>query len=433
MSDMADDAKRKENIEKLAIKVLGLARDTVVVNMRFLDIAAAALKLIPMDGLNGMATDSLAIYYDPKWVLETYEAEPNMIARTYLHMMLHLVFFHSFQYDKVDKVYWSFACDAAVENTILSLGLNEVRIKKDAEIEARIKILKKQVDSLTAEKLYRHLRINELSEAGKIEWHLLFNRDDHKFWEPKTEVVIMKEQWVKISERVKADLKSFTKARGGNEELLFNLKEATRERHDYGEILKRFTVLGEDMRINDDEFDYIFYNYGLTHFGNMPLVEPLEYKDSDKIRDFVIAIDTSASCRGEIVENFLKKTFDILKDSESFFTKVNIHIIQCDTEIRDDKKITDRDELKEYFKSIKLKGFGGTDFRPVFDHVDELIKKKELQKLKGLIYFSDGFGIFPERMPSYDVMFAFLEGEDIPALPPWAMKVVLSEDSLITF
>ena len=47
-------------------------------------------------------------------------------------------------------------------------------------------------------------------------------------------------------------------------------------------------------------------------YKNMPLIEPLEYKEVKKIRDFVIAIDTSASVQGELVEHFLRKTCEIL-------------------------------------------------------------------------------------------------------------------------
>ena len=73
----------------------------------------------------------------------------------------------------------------------------------------------------------------------------------------RVELVITQELWKKISERVKADLKSFTKGKPGAETLEKNLEEATRDRYDYGEILQRFTVTGEDLTVNDDEFDYV--------------------------------------------------------------------------------------------------------------------------------------------------------------------------------
>ena len=68
--------------------------------------------------------------------------------------------------------------------------------------------------------------------------------------------------------------------------MIQNLEEATKEHYDYGDFLRRFSVSGEDMLVNDDEFDYVYYTYGLSLYGNLPLVEPLEYKDVNKIKEF---------------------------------------------------------------------------------------------------------------------------------------------------
>lgn len=75
------------------------------------------------------------------------------------------------------------------------------------------------------------------------------------------------------------------------------------------------------MKTNEDEFDYIFYTYGLQLYQNIPLIEPLEYKETKAIKEFIIAIDTSGSTSGEIVQNFVQKTYNILKSTESFFQK----------------------------------------------------------------------------------------------------------------
>ena len=94
-------------------------------------------------------------------------------------------------------------------------------------------------------------------------------------------------------------------------------------------------------------------------------------------------------------------------------------------------KITNNDEFEELCRSFKLKGFGTTDFRPVFKYVDELIAKGEFENLKGLIYFTDGYGDYPEKMPDYDVMFAFLAEDDLAPKPPvWAYKIILQPEEL---
>ena len=65
----------------------------------------------------------------------------------------------------------------------------------------------------------------------------------------------------------------------------------------------------------------------------MPLIEPLETKELRRVEDFVIVIDTSMSCSGELVRQFLEETYSVLTQSETYFKKVNIHIIQCDDRV----------------------------------------------------------------------------------------------------
>ena len=185
------------------------------------------------------------------------------------------------------------------------------------------------------------------------------------------------------------------------------------------------------MKVNDDEFDYIFYSYGLKLFDNMPLIEPLEYKEAKRIKEFVIAIDTSGSVEGELVQLFLQKTYNILMQEESFFTKINVHIIQCDADVQEDAKITSQKEFDEYIKTMKLRGFGGTDFRPVFGYVDILIRNHEFVNLKGMIYFTDGYGVFPEHKPDYQTAFIFIDDEyNNPIVPPWAIKLILQREEI---
>ena len=121
-----------------------------------------------------------------------------------------------------------------------------------------------------------------------------------------------------------------------------------------------------------DSFDYGYYAYGLRHFGNMPLIEPLETREVRKIEDFVIAIDTSMSTSGELVRAFLSRTYELLQENTSFFRHFNLRILQCDDQLRSDKKVTNARELAEYMEHFELIGQSATDFRPVFEHVDRL-------------------------------------------------------------
>lgn len=182
------------------------------------------------------------------------------------------------------------------------------------------------------------------------------------------------------------------------------------------------------MKINDDEFDYIFYTYGLNLYKNMPLIEPLEYKDTKQLKEFVIAIDTSGSTSGDLVQKFLQKTHNILTEKDLIAKRINLHIVQCDTKIQDDAKLCTPREIDAYIKYSKIKGLGGTDFRPVFEHVDNLIKIGEFKNFGGLIYFTDEFGTYPTQKPDYKTAFVFVDDNAYtPDVPSWTIKILLNK------
>ena len=301
---------------------------------------------------------------------------------------------------------------------------------------------------ITAEKIYRYY-LNERiprDEIAALREH--FYADNHVMWymtdkeieeeygiRPESGSQALPELWRNISERIQQDLETFSKLqRDRAGDLVQNLQAVNRERYDYGSFLRKFAVRGEVLRISPDEFDYIYYTYGLQHYRKMPLIEPLEYREAKCIREFVIAIDTSGSVSGELVQAFIQKTYNILKSTESFFSKINLHMIQCDAEIQEDVRITNQEEFDAYLRNMKLYGFGGTDFRPVFRLVDSMVRNHEFTNLKGLVYFTDGYGTFPERKPGYETAFVFIDDEyNNPEVPPWAIKLILQREEAEEF
>lgn len=237
------------------------------------------------------------------------------------------------------------------------------------------------------------------------------------------------EAWKDAAQRISMDMKAFSN-RGTNPGMIEqNIDYLTRDEMDYEDFLQQFAVIEEVVQIDPDEFDYMYYMYGLSMPGPKKLlIEPLEYRDAKRIREFVIAIDTSGSCAGDLVKKFITKTYSILKSTESFSSRVSIDMIQCDADIQEHKHITNLDEIEEYARNFKVKGFGGTDFRPVFEYIDGLIKKHEIFDLNGLIYFTDGYGTYPKQPPSYKTAFVFLDKYEERNVPPWAMRVYWKEN-----
>lgn len=439
--------------ERLAEQIMDYVRDQLVVKMPFFNRALLKMPAQFYDDIEieeekpkGIGTDGHQIYCHKETVLRMFRQEKGRLQRIWLHLVLHCLFRHPFEYEKLENRYWDFATDLAVEHTILEMNLKDLALPDDKSRRQILSQIHAQAGRLTAENLYHYFFLHPDEAERWIGQAFLFHQDIHLFWilpslvgdrrifpkNPHPGVNKISQEWKELGVSVQLDVQVFEKNRGmAPGSMSENLEAVTKDKYNYEEFLKKFAITSEEMQINQEEFDYIYYTYGMDLYGNMPLVEPLEYRDEKKIHDFVIAIDTSGSCQGATVQAFLDKTYSILTSEQSFFHDVNIHIIQCDSKVQTDVKITSREEFEEYRKNIEIKGFGGTDFRPVFAHVEELIRTRELTDLKGLIYFTDGMGFFPEKMPPYKTAFVFVkEGFGIPEVPPWAIKLVLKDEDL---
>ncbi len=422
---MTDDTR----ISELAQRVLALARDSIIVKFRFFDKALASIKLEEAKGTGRYAGSAGRLTYDPARLLSDYANDENFAVRLLLHVIFHNIFMHYSRRDITNRKYWDIACDIAVENAVLAVA-GEYQRLDDTNVQTVLSRLNKWVPHLTAELLYREFMVGGISTDSAAEYARLFPMDEHVSFDAKEreEITVTAEEWEKIARRIRAELKSFSRDIKGGDTILFNLREAVRKKYDYDDIIKRFAVMSEEIRVSPDEFDYIYYTYGLSQYGNMPLIEPLEYTDEKKIKEFVIAVDTSASVRGKLVEGFLEKTYDLLSRSVSFSETMNVHIIQCDSDVTSDITIRNKNDLSAVVTGLQVRGFGATDFRPVFEYVDNKISNREFTNLRGLIYFTDGYGIYPVTPPKYDTMFVFGSEDDFrPPVPGWAIRVVVPD------
>ena len=257
-----------------------------------------------------------------------------------------------------------------------------------------------------------------------------FYTDDHALWPKEEQQQAMpissseaKKQWEKISRQTRMEKKRSKDSQSEGESVMMQQLSARRSRRSYSEFLKKFSVLREELHTDPDSFDLGYYAYGLSMYGNMPLIEPLETRETYKIRDFVIVLDTSYSVSGELVEKFLQETFTILTQTDSFFVRNRVRIIQCDDSVKMDEEITDLRQIEPLLNKFTLVGGGGTDFRPAFSYVAELLDKGELKNMCGLLYFTDGKGIFPAKCPPYKCAFVSVGAYEGNEVPPWAMQV----------
>ena len=462
----------REKLEQMGFRILDAVRTELLLSMRFMAPALNSLGFKMDLATSSAGTDAAYIRFNPGFLLQVYVERPRRMNRMYVHMLMHCLFRHMFSArDREDPELWDLCCDIAAESVVDSMTYDVVARTHSPFREEWYERLESEVKILTAEKIYAWFLDRERNYAVEEALRREFTVDDHSFWQrledeqepqknppgtppgaPNNEgdqgkqeteqssrdlkpVNPKEDEWKKNAEKIEADLDIMGKERSQEYGSLSRiLRFESRKRTDYREFLQRFSVLREEAGIDPDSFDYGFYYYGMEMYGNMPLIEENEMREIRKVDSLVIAIDTSASCQKVLVQQFLNETADLLSGIGSFFKKTEIHLIECDDRVQNDRVITDLSQLQQYAQGFEVKGGFGTDFRPVFNYIEDLRAAGKLENLKGLMYFTDGFGEYPKKPTDYDTAFVFFRDEELDdtGVPDWAIKLFLTPEGIET-
>ena len=370
----------------------------------------AAFSFLPWQEDRRLGTDGQTLFV-PRTLVNAYGRNPARVRRGYLHILLHCLFLHIRIPDRVDPDLWGLACDIWVETYLDSLQEPRLTVGAGRSGEIAFSGGPWQI-------------MEKLSDSGRNPEELKkeFAFDDHSLW-PRSLPEALVSRWRGLSSggqgmgfgsrgsRSPADAEE-QEGYGGS-------------LYDFRRYLRRFTLPREEMEIDQESFDYLFYNLGMEYYGNMPLLEPLEYKEVWRLDALAIAIDTSGSCDAALVSRFLKETYGIFSSRENFFQKMKVVFFQCDCCLQDTAIITSREQWEAYADSLKTKGRGGTDFTPVFREILRLRQSGIIPRPRALLYFTDGDGIYPHR-PDYETVFVLAGPKRHPELvPKWAKTLEL--------
>ena len=144
-----------EKILQLSKDVLSVARNTLIINLRFMDKAISMLDVHESLIVKDISVTGKDIIYNPLFILKSFSKERELVPRMYLHMILHCVYQHFWIGVGINRDYWDLACDIAVEQTINDLDLDSVRTSHVEEQVAELEIFKRKVKYVTADMLYR--------------------------------------------------------------------------------------------------------------------------------------------------------------------------------------------------------------------------------------------------------------------------------------
>lgn len=425
-------------------RILRLVRSRLQIKLPEFSAAFGNFEFQPFSGILGFGTDGGRVYYDDEILADKFLSDEEELLRDYFHMVLHGLYLHVPAAAKREETVWNAACDWEAEY----LAQTDFRFlferEQPQEKQRWFHLLETICRPVQAEALYGWLLSHpqECTEIGRV-----FHRDDHAMWRKTAEkekacgkegqhgtsAAVSRQtaeaaRWNRIRSQIHLCTQEQRRRQGTKSgSLSYEVELKKHKVYDYRKFLKRYAVFREELQIDQDNFDYLPYIYSRQHYENLVLLEPLESAEVHKLEELVIAIDTSGSCSGKVVQRFLEETYQILSCQENFFKRIHVVLIQCDSMIQGCAEIHSQAEWEAYIKNLKVQGFGGTDFRPVFSLVEKMRQKGRLRNLKGLLYFTDGDGIYPQKPPDYETAFVFLNRQyEKQKIPHWAVKLNLN-------
>lgn len=427
---------RKATLEKSALRIVEAARRQLALDLPEL---LPAIYLLPMEACEKAGplwTDGTTLFYHPETTARTYLESRHSIAEQLLHIIAHGLLGHYEKRAGQREQIFDAAADFKVTDFIDRLVNGYLHPKKWKQGTRRL--LNAQRES-SLEQLY--LAPSTGQEVKNLVLGAQSLRsDDHQFWgKPQSKrnnggsgmgYKEMKELWESARQQTAAGLNG-----KGKGDLAGDLSGVYREAEEsgvsYSEFLRRFMDINERVEIDPDSIDRILYHVGLELMGDVPMVEPEEVREDAGVLNLAVALDTSGSCHGDVMKQFLGELLAILRDSGG--PRVEMTLIQCDAEIQNVSVLTREDDAERIIEGFETFGCGGTDFRPVFDYVDRCCEDREEGKaFRGLLYLSDGFGNFPEKAPDYPVAFLFPRDEDCfweeNEIPDWVTQVRIGQD-----
>jgi predicted metal-dependent peptidase len=127
--------------------------------------------------------------------------------------------------------------------------------------------------------------------------------------------------------------------------------------------------------------------------------------------EIVVAIDTSGSIRENEMNEFLSEV-SALKGQ----MRARVTLLACDSSLSEDAPWI-FEPWEEFRCPTRIQGGGGTDFRPVFEWLDQQGQHPEL-----VVYFTDAQGRFPPYEPNYPVIWLVKGKENVP----WGQRIQLN-------
>jgi predicted metal-dependent peptidase len=325
-----------------------------------------------------MSTDGYHIFFNANWVATLKQTE---IRGVLAHEVLHVLFQHSTRRANRDPDLWNIAADHAINLLLIEQGFSLPKggcanfSYRGMSAEEIYTLLPKKASYALEDKMRNVGSADNVENSGEIPpiGADVLDPDNTGVMGARDTDMPDRAQLDEICATLRDDAAS--KLRGDAAGLFKSECTAIEEaKIDWRDLLRGWLV----DRIKND---WSIWPCSKKHLHRGLYMPSLGIEAPGHI---IFAVDTS----GSISDQDLAEIFSELRVYRETYP-CRLTVIQCDAAIQ---SITTYEEMdgEDIASRVQLFGRGGTDFRPVFNWIDENAVGAYL------IYATDGYGIFPE-------------------------------------
>lgn len=349
--------------------------------------ATLAMHLVPVETkvFRTGATDGRHLYYNPDWVGRLLETQGMAAVQGFvLHEVLHCALGHIWRARGRVRRVWNEACDYAANAVLAEAG---------AELPDGA-LYDPLLAGMASEEIYAILMKVPRRPSSGQEW------DDHAAWDGAE---CGGDEWVgRVAQaaqvfRSEAARRRFGSLPAGLERLIDRLLAP---KISWRQLLAEYVQRGR--------FEYSWSEPDRRHVWREAYLPGYA---GDRLDEAVVAVDTSGSVAQEEIDRFLAEVWGITQVSPA-----TLHVVSCDAAVHSWQTFELGSDVPHPAAwGVRLRGGGGTDFRPLFEEVERRRVRPSV-----LVYLTDGCGTYPEKPPAYQVLWVVTPGGH---QPPWGRVV----------
>lgn len=342
---------------------------SLIIEQPYFGSIASTLKPVQNDDIKTFLSTNTNFEYNDDYINTLSDEE---LGFTLTNSAMHQIFLHDARIDSRMQWLWVLATDYAINCLLINNGLE---FPDGINYDERF-------DDMSAEAIYATLEneIDDDKHSPEQVSQIKFEHHQEQEVDENQEIKDMHEQLLNKA-KLQGDLPL------GIEILVPNLYEGKISWED-----ELYDVIEQAVR-----FDYRLLPPNKRYISQGIALPALS---GTKVK-IVIAIDSSGSIDGKVLAKFLAEVESIMNSFENY----EIDLLVADAKVHEHHILYPGDEL-----SYTLKGGGGTNFENTFMYIEENIDEVTM-----LLYFTDGFGKFPEDEGSFDTVWVLTdEGIEVP-------------------